>query len=119
MLISGSKKAKAAQGMMLFKQDDLVVHESGKIYKVVKPPYARKTIITVDAVEQRGGKIFGSAKAIPASKFVRPAKVSDLKGKGKSAVVLEKVAPKATSGAVSKTKPSAGKKGEAQKGASR
>jgi hypothetical protein len=71
------KKAKPAQAKMLFKQGDLVVHENGTIFKVVKPPYAKKTVITIDAVEQRGGKNLGESLAIPVSKFVRLAKAGE------------------------------------------
>ncbi len=71
------KMANAAQSKMLFKQGDLVVHENGKVSRITKSPYARKTVITVDAVERRGTVDHGDAKAIPAAKFVRPAKAGE------------------------------------------
>jgi len=86
--------AAPAGAKMLFRRGNLVAHASGATYRVVRPPYTVKSVITVDAVEVRDGADRGLPRAIPTEKFVGPAGAAgekkDVKTEGSAGTAGEK-----------------------------
>jgi len=76
--------AAPAGAKALFRRGDLVAHGDGGTYRVTRPPYTLRSVITVDAVEVRDGADRGQPRAIPVEKFTGPAGAAAEKGAAKT-----------------------------------
>jgi hypothetical protein len=90
--------AAPAGAKALFRRGDLVAHGDGGTYRVTRPPYTLRSVITVDAVEVRDGADRGQPRAIPVEKFAGPAGAAaekkDVKTEGSAGTAAERKAGK-------------------------